>query len=110
MEWPRTVSLDDLAFALSLYSTRTCVGTCATPEPHDEERPDTFTGDEWKALYARGKKLLNTNLTAFSDSIRHDVVKKTLTDAYRKEHKDRKFINLPLAVERRVTRFSLASE
>lgn len=110
MEWPRTVSLDDLAFALSLYSSRTCVGTCATPEPHDEERPDTFTSDEWNVLYARGKKLLNTNLTAFSDSIRHDVVKKTLTDAYREEGKRREFINLPLAVERHVTRFSLASE
>jgi len=74
--------------------------TCATPNPHAEELPDTFTSSKWDALYARAKTLVKTNLTAFDNSIRHNVVKDTLNDAY-KNDPGRVFKNLPLAVERR---------
>ncbi|KAI0521681.1 hypothetical protein F5B22DRAFT_547346 [Xylaria bambusicola] len=71
--------------------------SCATPEMHPElERPDTFSNDEWKALYDEARGLFHTSTTEFDDSIRHHLVKNALL----REHKGREFLNLPLACER----------
>ncbi|ETS86185.1 hypothetical protein PFICI_00013 [Pestalotiopsis fici W106-1] len=71
--------------------------SCATPEMcPDVERPDLFTDEEWRELYAKAKALFRTTDTAFDHSIRHQLVKESLTQA----HRDRKFANLPLACER----------
>jgi pyranose oxidase len=71
--------------------------SCATPEMHPElERPDIFSDNEWRDLYDQARDLFHTSTTEFDHSIRHHLVKNTLL----REHKGRKFVNLPLACER----------
>ncbi|KAK0185761.1 pyranose 2-oxidase [Armillaria mellea] len=56
--------------------------TCACPEPHAEERKENpISKRELDALLQRGKALLDVNGDQFDESIRHRVVKSTLTDA-----------------------------
>lgn len=69
--------------------------TCCTPRQHpDLERSKIFSPDEWENLYAEAEKLFRTNRTMFDDSIRHELVKHVLLDAY--ENK-REFTGMPLA-------------
>ena len=71
--------------------------TCCTPEEFPEiERSDLFSDAEWRALYDEARKLFHTNSTAFDDSIRQQLVKKTLREA----NLGREFISLPLACQR----------
>ncbi|KAI0876047.1 pyranose 2-oxidase [Hypoxylon argillaceum] len=71
--------------------------SCSTPEMCPGiERPDLFTDQEWQDLYKEAKALFGTTDTAFDDSVRHNIVKRALAQA----HKDREFVNLPLACER----------
>ncbi|KAK0220817.1 pyranose 2-oxidase [Armillaria nabsnona] len=75
--------------------------TCACPEPHAEERSmNPIPNEELDDLLQRGKVLLNIHTDQFDESIRHDVVKNTLTDAFASDP-TRNVANLPLAAERR---------
>lgn len=56
--------------------------------------------EELDNLLQRGKVLLNVHTDQFDESIRHDVVKNTLTDAFASDP-TRNVVNLPLAAERR---------
>lgn len=56
--------------------------------------------EELDDLLQRSKILLNVRTDQFDESIRHDVVKKTLTDAFSSDA-TRNVANLPLAAERR---------
>jgi pyranose oxidase len=101
-----TVNLDNAA------ATRTVGGmaqhwTCCTPEPHvDLERPKTFGDAEWKALFKEARELINTPVdingagTQFENSIRQQLVKRTLQDAYQAEK--RAFKSMPLACQRSI--------
>ncbi|KAK0479020.1 pyranose 2-oxidase [Armillaria luteobubalina] len=86
--------------------TRTVVGmathwTCACPEPHAEERSkNPIPNEELDGLLQRSKVLLNVHNDQFDESIRHDVVKSALTDAFASDA-TRNVTNLPLAAERR---------
>ncbi|QRW11609.1 GMC oxidoreductase [Ceratobasidium sp. AG-Ba] len=73
--------------------------TCACPEPHDEElvlcpieRP------VMRDLLQRGKKLLNVHEDQFENSVRHQLVKKALSDSFGPGGRVVK--SLPLAGER----------
>ena len=72
--------------------------TCCTPRQHPElERSNIFTNEEWSDLYAKAEKLFNTNQTTFDHSIRHQLVKHVLLDAYNNK---RDFTGMPLACTR----------
>ncbi|KDQ21663.1 hypothetical protein BOTBODRAFT_182939 [Botryobasidium botryosum FD-172 SS1] len=72
---------------------------CATPNPHAEELPDTFTKSEWDVLFKRAKELVKSSTAAHDEGIRQDVIKRTLNDAF-KSDADRKFESLPLAAQK----------
>ena len=80
-----------------------CVGgmgsfwSCAIPR-HDPdiERSNLLSMAEWDALYARSEELLHQNTTVFDDSIRHMVVKNTITSLF----PDRSPQSMPMAVQR----------
>ena len=66
--------------------------------PHTGERVNCpIPSEEFEALLEESAKLLNVHEHEFDISIRHREIKKVLTKAF----PDRKFINIPLAVERR---------
>lgn len=74
-----------------------CYWSCATPEQHPViERSDIFSDEEWKTLYDKARGLFHTTNTAFDHSIRHQLVKDTLT----RLHTAREFVSLPLACQR----------
>lgn len=69
--------------------------TCCTPRQHPKlERSDIFTNEEWEDLYAKAETLFRTNQTTFDHSIRHQLVKHVLLDAYNNK---RVFTGMPLA-------------
>ncbi|KAH7123367.1 hypothetical protein B0J13DRAFT_589222 [Dactylonectria estremocensis] len=71
--------------------------TCCIPREHENiERSNLFNDEEWDNLYTRAEKLMNRNDTAFDDSIRQQLVKKTLENAY----EGREMRSMPLACER----------
>jgi len=70
--------------------------TCCTPRQHKLERSDLFTDEEWSELYSTAEGLFRTNSTSYDDSIRQQLVKYVLGNAY----KDREIISMPLACER----------
>lgn len=78
--------------------------TCATPRFHpDIELPQLDHNKEanlkeWDRLYTAAEKLIGTNEHAFDHSIRHNLVLRTLQDAYK--HHKRLFKPLPLACHR----------
>ncbi|KAI0118221.1 pyranose oxidase [Nemania sp. FL0031] len=73
--------------------------TCCTPREFPGiERSDLFTNEEWDKLYDRAEKLFWTNSTSFDDSIRQQLVKHVLQDAY--EAKGRELLSMPLACKR----------
>ncbi|KAK0184371.1 pyranose 2-oxidase [Armillaria mellea] len=75
--------------------------TCACPEPHAEERSmNPIPNEELDGLLQRSKVLLNVHTDQFDESIRHDVVKNTLANAFASDS-TRNVANLPLAAERR---------
>ncbi|KAF8714535.1 GMC oxidoreductase, partial [Rhizoctonia solani] len=68
-------------------------------EPHDDELIQSpIERSEMRKLLERGKKLLNVHTDQFDTSIRHQLVKKALTDAY--QSRGINATNLPLAAER----------
>jgi len=98
---------------LDAASATRCVGgmsnhwTCCTPEPHPKlERPDCFLDEEWARLFDDARTLLHTPIdankagTEFEDSIRQQLVKRTLQDAFPAEQ-NRDFKAMPLACYRR---------
>ncbi|KAI9737862.1 MAG: hypothetical protein M1834_009232 [Cirrosporium novae-zelandiae] len=72
--------------------------TCCTPRQHELERSNLFTNQEWKELYSKVEELFRTNSTSFDDSIRQQLVKHVLQDAYKDT--GRKIISMPLACKR----------
>jgi hypothetical protein len=91
--------------------------TCATPRFHRGSKASTGQGEivnempalveddeanfkEWQRLYKHAEALIGTTETAFDESIRHNIVLRTLQDAYKKS--GRLFKALPLACHREV--------
>ena len=76
--------------------------TACTPREHpDIERSDLLPSNEWDSLYEQAEEILNTNQTMFEDSIRNEVVKKTLRETYPSLNQDaNRPQNLPLAGKR----------
>lgn len=73
--------------------------TCCTPRQHPGiERSTLFNDQEWNELYDKSEKLLNTNSTSFDDSIRQQLVKHVLADAFKEE--GREMLSMPLACKR----------
>ena len=78
--------------------------TCCTPEEHPVlERSDLFSNEQWERLYDEARALIGTTNEAFEDSIRQQLVKKTLQQAW----PDREFIPMPLAVKRSKVNFPI---
>lgn len=80
--------------------------TCCTPEPlPGVERPESFSDQEWERLFKEARKLINTPIdangegTQFENSVRQQLVKNTLREAFRGE--GRVFKAMPLACQRR---------
>lgn len=73
--------------------------TCCTPRQFPGiERSTLFTDEEWDDLYSRAEALFSTNQTSFDNSIRHQLVKHVLLDAYKST--SREFTGMPLACSR----------
>lgn len=73
--------------------------TCCTPRQHPKiERSDLFSNEEWEKLYARAEHLFGTNSVSFDKSIRQQLVKHVLEDAYK--DKKREMLSMPLACQR----------
>jgi len=72
--------------------------TCCTPRQHALEKSDLFTDDQWKKLYDKAEKLFRKNDTSFDDSIRQQLVKYVLHDAYKDSNREIK--SMPLACKR----------
>ncbi|RYP49674.1 hypothetical protein DL768_004647 [Monosporascus sp. mg162] len=72
--------------------------TCCTPRPDELEQSTLFTQDEWAALYDTAEELFRTNDKMFDDSIRQQLVKKVLYDAYANSNREIK--SMPLAGKR----------
>ncbi|RMJ17075.1 hypothetical protein BHE90_004621 [Fusarium euwallaceae] len=70
--------------------------TCCIPRQHTKERSTLFDDDKWKSLYDRAESLFDKNDTAFDKSIRQDLVKKTLEQAF----PGRVMKSMPLACKR----------
>ncbi|KAK6537274.1 hypothetical protein TWF694_011466 [Orbilia ellipsospora] len=69
--------------------------TCGTPSPHPKlERPKFFSERQWNTLIREAQQLINTNFTEFDNSVRHNLVKKALENAFTDE---RIFSSIPLA-------------
>ncbi|KAF3908308.1 hypothetical protein AA313_de0206893 [Arthrobotrys entomopaga] len=69
--------------------------TCATPSPHPTlERPKFFSEAEWNRLIGEAQQLINTTFNEFDDSVRHNLVRKALENAFNDE---RVFSSIPLA-------------
>ncbi|KAF9473549.1 pyranose 2-oxidase [Pholiota conissans] len=77
--------------------------TCSCPIPNDEERVElhkVIPKLNMDSLLNEAGILLNVHSNEFDDSIRHNLVKKGLTDAFT-QFPGRTFQNIPLAAERR---------
>jgi len=73
--------------------------TCCTPRQlPGVERSALFTDAEWEDLYTKAEKLFSTNRTTYDKSIRHQLVKHVLLDAYKES--GREFSGMPLAGQR----------
>ncbi|KAG8688771.1 Pyranose 2-oxidase, partial [Ceratobasidium sp. 394] len=73
--------------------------TCACPEPHDEElEMCPIERGAMRNLLQRAKTLLNVHEDQFEHSIRHQLIKKTLSDIFASQGRVVK--SLPLAGER----------
>jgi pyranose oxidase len=79
-----------------------CVGgmavhwTCCIPRENTyTERSSLLSDPEWDALYTRAEEYLCLHKNVFDDSIRHHVVKNTMTEQFPGRGVD----NLPLAVQ-----------
>ncbi|KAK5118592.1 hypothetical protein LTR85_008057 [Meristemomyces frigidus] len=73
--------------------------TCCTPEQFPGiERSTIFTPSEWQSLYGKARALFHTNSTSYDQSIRHQLVKHVLLDAYKGT--GREFTGMPLACQR----------
>ncbi|CEL59887.1 hypothetical protein RSOLAG1IB_09171 [Rhizoctonia solani AG-1 IB] len=73
--------------------------TCCCPEPHDDELVQSpIERSKMRKLLQRGKELLNVRTDQFDTSVRHQLVKKALADAY--QHRGISVTSLPLAAER----------
>ncbi|KAL8291669.1 hypothetical protein RQP46_001927 [Phenoliferia psychrophenolica] len=70
--------------------------TCATPRPHEDELPDTYTATEWNRLYTAGEQLLGTNLTPFDGLVSQQIISRALTNHF---GDSREIKGLPLAVK-----------
>jgi pyranose oxidase len=76
--------------------------TCATPRHHPTvERSPYIPHDEWERLYAEGEDILNTHRHEYDHSMRHNIVKDTLSAEFHDLPAPYQVQNLPLAVERR---------
>ncbi|QRW21546.1 GMC oxidoreductase [Rhizoctonia solani] len=75
--------------------------TCACPIPHPEEREASpLPKEEFLKYINEAGTLLNVNLDQYDLSVRHNLVKKVLQNAYGEDAVK----NLPLAVKRRKNR------
>lgn len=72
--------------------------TCCTPRQHKIERSTLFSDTEWSKLYPEVERLFGTNSTSFKDSIRQQLVKHVLQDAY--SDSEREIRSMPLACKR----------
>ncbi|KAI4758339.1 hypothetical protein E4T52_05936 [Aureobasidium sp. EXF-3400] len=80
--------------------------TCCTPEPlPGVERPDSFSDKEWERLFNEARKFIHTPIdsngegTEFENSLRQQLIKNTLREAF--EEEGRVFKSMPLACKRR---------
>jgi pyranose oxidase len=91
--------------------------TCATPRFHNGEKvrelpqiikDDAQNAAEWDRLYTAAEKFIGTSEKEFDESIRHNLVLRTLDTAYNgdAEPKKRIFKPLPLACHRLVRTFT----
>ncbi|KPM39261.1 Pyranose 2-oxidase [Neonectria ditissima] len=60
------------------------------------ERSTLFNNEEWDELYTKSEELLKTNSVSFDKSIRQQLVKHVLADAF----EGRKMLSMPLACKR----------
>jgi pyranose oxidase len=73
--------------------------TCCTPRQLPGLERSTLSSDnEWDELYHKAETLFHTNRTTFDQSIRHQLVKSVLLDAYKST--GREFSSMPLACDR----------
>ncbi|KAG8730336.1 Pyranose 2-oxidase [Ceratobasidium sp. 423] len=73
--------------------------TCCCPEPHDDELVQSpVERGTMRKLLQKSKELLNVHTDQFDTSVRHQLVKKALTDAY--QPRGIAVTSLPLAAER----------
>jgi pyranose oxidase len=56
--------------------------TCCTPRPVSTERISFIDGNEWDSLIARGERLLKTNQVSFTQSLRGQVIRDTLSGLF----------------------------
>ncbi|KAI0378908.1 pyranose oxidase [Hypomontagnella monticulosa] len=93
-------------------ATRTVGGmsshwTCCTPRQHPLERSKLFEEGEWERLYKEAEGLFETNGAVFDDSVRHRLVKRSVTGAIAAENlkmggpKEKRTVkSMPLACKR----------
>jgi pyranose oxidase len=74
--------------------------TCCTPRQHPKlERSSIFSEREWELLYTEAEERIKTNSTLFNDSIRQQLVQRTL-EGFHYGNGERKFIPMPLAAQK----------
>ncbi|CAE6503880.1 Pyranose 2-oxidase [Rhizoctonia solani] len=75
--------------------------TCSCPLPHEEERKESpLDKAEFDELLKQAGDLLNVHSNEYDCSVRHNLVKNILEEAYDPEHKGGIVGSLPLAVKR----------
>jgi pyranose oxidase len=76
--------------------------TCCTPRPVGSERIPFIDEGEWNSLITRGENLLRTNQVSFTESLRGQVIRESLSDLLdARLPRGRQVQMLPLACERR---------
>ena len=76
--------------------------TCCTPRPEPVERIPFIDRDEWERLITRAEQLLKTNQVSFTESLRGQVIKDSLSALFdARLPSARRVQMLPLACERR---------
>ncbi len=76
--------------------------TCCTPRPVSIERIPFIDESEWDRLITRGERLLKTNQVSFTESLRGQVIKDSLSNLFdAKLPSTGRVQMLPLACERR---------
>ncbi len=74
-----------------------CFWSCAIPRYHsDLEQSSLLSVNEWDVLYKKSEQLLRLSTDVFNDSIRHYVVKTTISTLL----PDRQVQDMPLAVQK----------